>query len=292
MDFRAPVIEINRTPAAVFGTLRVVGFVEIYAVEFAQAVRVFAEVAGHPIHYHAYSVLVSGLDEVAEIVRFAVAARHCVIARRLIAPRIIQRVFGQRHELDVRVVHFHDVFNQLVGQLAVSQITSVLALPRARVHFVNQHGVRVGRMFLFELLPLAVLPIVAFKVVNPRRGLRTLLRPKAVGIIFQNVRTVRRKDCVFVEVALLESLNKNFPSFAVLQLNHSVDAIVPVVEVADDADGFCMRSPHREAHALFTVAFDEVCAEHFISAIVRALVEQIKTVLTEVGSFHEPAPSR
>jgi hypothetical protein len=46
---------------------------------------------------------VQPVDEVAQVVGAAEAARRRVVARDLIAPRAAERVLGQRQELDVGV---------------------------------------------------------------------------------------------------------------------------------------------------------------------------------------------
>ena len=59
-----------------------------------------------------------------------------------------------------------------------------------------------------------------------------------------------------------------------------VDAAVPAVEVADDADAIGVRRPHREVHAGRRPDGDAMRAELLERAVVRALAEQVQI---EVG---------
>ena len=70
------------------------------------------------------------VDEVAEVVRRAEAARRREEADDLVAPRAGERMLHHRHQLDVRVAHLAHVRHQRVGQLAVGQ--EPVALFRAR----------------------------------------------------------------------------------------------------------------------------------------------------------------
>ena len=59
------------------------------------------------------------VDKIAEVVRRSKAARHRIIASRLIAPRSIEGMFAERHELNVRIVHIGDVLDECIGKIAV-----------------------------------------------------------------------------------------------------------------------------------------------------------------------------
>ena len=148
-------------------------------------------------------------------------------------------MFRQRHELDMRVIHILDVSDELVCKGAVIEEFFFVPLPRTGVHFVNQHGVRVRRLTLLAVLPFAVLPIVIFKLVKTRGGVRTSFGIKTVRIRFEDIRPADlRLDRVFVVIADFEAFDKNFPRLSVLQANHTIDAMIPVVEIPDNADRF------------------------------------------------------
>ena len=114
--------------------------VERGAVEVRERPVVAREMPRHPVEDHADAGLVAGVDERAQVVGAAEAAGRREIAGGLVAPRFVERMLGDRHQLDVRVAHVGDVGHQLLGQLAIGVEAAVgMAAPRAGVHFVDAH---------------------------------------------------------------------------------------------------------------------------------------------------------
>ncbi len=101
---------------------RVGVLVEMGAVEVGEAVPVAREVRRHPVEDHADAVPVQDVDEVHEVLRRAVARGRREVAGRLVAPRAVERVLGDRQQLDVREAHVADVLGELVRDLAVGKV--------------------------------------------------------------------------------------------------------------------------------------------------------------------------
>ena len=108
-DLGPAVVEDLGAPVAVLAEPRVGMLVEMRAVEVAQAVRVVGEVGGDPVEDHAVAVPVHGVDEVGEVVGRAESRRRGEVADRLVAPAPVERVLGDRHQLDVREVRVVEV---------------------------------------------------------------------------------------------------------------------------------------------------------------------------------------
>jgi hypothetical protein len=51
---------------------------------------------------------------------------------------------------------------------------------------------------------------------------------------------------------------------------------VPVIELADDADGGGVGSPDGEVHAFLTVDFADMCTEFFVTFPVCSFAEQME----------------
>ena len=122
LHLRPPVVKIGRAPLAVLRARLVVGLVEVLTVKPAKPLFVLAKMPRNPIHDDADAVLMRSVDEIAEIVRRAVAARHGEIARRLIAPRAVVWMLAERHEFDVCVVHILDIADQLIRHLTIGEV--------------------------------------------------------------------------------------------------------------------------------------------------------------------------
>ena len=130
-------------------------------------------------------MLVQGVDEVGEVVGRAEPRRRGEVADRLVAPASVERVLGDRHQLDVGEVGVLEVRDELVGELAVAEEAVAvldLPLPRAQVNLVDRDR-------LVEALPLGprgepllVVPGELGDVPDDRGRLGPQLRGEAVGI--------------------------------------------------------------------------------------------------------------
>ncbi len=221
------------------------------AVEIAQAVRIVGEVGGHPVEDHAVAVPVQGIDEVGEVVGRAEPRRRGEVADRLVAPAPVERMFGDRHQLDVGEVRVLEVRDKLVGQLAiVEERTAVVAasFPRAEVNLVD--GDR-----LVEALPLGargepflVVPGELGDVPDDRGGLGPQLGGEAVGVgLLDEVAVVAALDLVLVDLALAEIGDEDLPDPGGAAIAHGVPAAVPVIEVADHAHALRHWGPRRRS---------------------------------------------
>ena len=69
-----------------FAHSRIGVFIQRFAVEVCQTVRVFGEVRRHPVEDDADIVLMQVVNQVHEFLRFAIAAGRCIVAGDLISP--------------------------------------------------------------------------------------------------------------------------------------------------------------------------------------------------------------
>ena len=187
-DLVPAVVEDQRAPVRMFALPSVGVFVQRRAVKLRQAVFVLGEVGRDPIDQHADAVLVKVIDEVHEVVGFAVAAGRGEVTDRLVTPRSGERMLGHRHQFDVREVHPVAVLDQLMRQVAVVQPTvgPVAAFPpRPEVNLVDVHR-RVHRVALGPGgQPVAIVPGVRRKVGDDRRGPRRQFggEPDRIGLV-------------------------------------------------------------------------------------------------------------
>ena len=139
--FVAAVIEDRAVPVGVIALARIGMLVEVRAVETIQAVLVVRKMRRHPVENHADAVLVQHVDEVHEILRRAVTRRRREIAGRLVTPRAVERMLGDRHQLDVREAHALHVLDQRLRDAAIAEECVVgAAPPRAEMQLVDRHG--------------------------------------------------------------------------------------------------------------------------------------------------------
>ena len=116
---------------------------------------------------------------------------------------------------------------------------------------------------------------------DDRAGIRAKLGMERVGIGFERKKIpVRAKDFILVDRALGNFWQKEFPNAGGAARTHGVDAAVPVIHVANDADAFCGGSPYSEVCADHTSHGVKMRAKFFVGIVVAAFVKKVEI---EVG---------
>ncbi len=96
-------------PFLMLALARIGVFVEMGAIEVAQAMQIFRKVARNPVEDDTDAISVEIIDEVLEVLWRTVAAGGCKVACHLIAPGGIIGIFGNRHQFDVGKAQFFDI---------------------------------------------------------------------------------------------------------------------------------------------------------------------------------------
>ncbi|OIQ79884.1 hypothetical protein GALL_383660 [mine drainage metagenome] len=279
--FIAAVVEDQRAPVLMFAQARILVFVQGRAVEARQRPAVLGEMRRHPVQNHADAGLVAGIDKGAEIVRRAEAAGDAEIAGGLVAPGFIQRMLADRHQLDVGVAHFQGIGHQIGRQFAEIDETVVLsAFPRAGVEFVHVH--RLMQPVLAGTLPepCRVAPCIGGIGGDAGGSAGPDLEAEAVRVgLDHGVAAVAVADFELVQAAHGQFRDEHFPHAARAERAHGVDAAIPAVEVADDADALRVRRPQRKTNPGDAFALVGVGAQHVVGAQQPAFAEQMQVVL-------------
>ncbi len=253
--------------------------VEVGAIEVAQAVAVAREVRRHPVENHADAVLVQDVDEVHEVLRRPVARRGREVPGRLVAPRAVERVLGDRQQLDVGEPHVAHVLGELVRGLSIGQVARpVAAAPGTEMHLVDRDR-RVERVRRAARgHPFAVFPAVVERP-GARRGVGRHLGVEGERIgLFGLEPVVGGDDVEFVPVPARYARHEPFPdSRAVATRRQRMGVRIPRVELADHRDPPRVRRPDAEIGA----AVAELAPELLVEAPVRAFLEEIDVVVRE-----------
>ena len=282
-DLVPPIVEDQRAPVLVLALARVLVLVERRPVEAGQAVRVLGEVPRHPVEQHADPRPVARVDERPEVVRFAEAAGRREEADDLVAPRPGERVLHDRQQFDVREPQVVDVRHEPLGQLPVRQepLAVRAARPRTEVHLVGGHRpIEPAVLMPAFFHPLVVAPAETRRPGHDGGGARRQLEAHRVGVGFREHLAVLRPQLELVLLAGANPRDEDLPHAVRQQQAHRVDAPVPAVEVADDADAVGVGRPDREVDPGDRAAVRRVRAEFLVSAQLRALAQQVEI---EVG---------
>ncbi len=160
-NFVTAKIENMGAPVLMEALARIFMFKQGRAVKAGQCPAVLRKVRGYPVQNDADIGLVAGVDQMPQLVGRAESTGWCKVACALVAPRFIQRVFGNRHEFDVRVAHTLDVRHQIGCQFAVAVKSAIrMAFPGTGMHFVNIDGTMQPVPLASFLHPGVILPAV------------------------------------------------------------------------------------------------------------------------------------
>src|SRR5712664_511683 len=110
----------------------------------------------------------------------------------------------------------------------------------------------------------------------------TELGAKGIGVGFEGENVAARADdFIFVDSALVEFGNKDFPKTGRAASTHRMNAAVPTVEIAYDADPFCAWGPDGKMNAANAFESNHMGAELFVGVVVPSFAHEIQIKLTE-----------
>ncbi len=275
-DLAAAVVVDQRVPVHVPAFARVDVLVKRGAIEASEAMGIGGEMAGHPVDHHLDAELMRAIDEGAKLVGCAEAAVRGIEADRLVAPRPVERMLGDRHQLDVGEAHVAHVGQQVLGQLRIAEIAvGVAALPGAEMDLVDRDR------FVGHLRVAARRMDVGQRPDHRGRVRRALGGERVrVGLLGQHL-AVRAAHSELVERARVQAGHEELPDARAVAQAHRMTAMIPVVEVADQRDAARVGRPHREGDAVGIVDPPPVRAELLVGAMVRAFGQQIDVVVAE-----------
>ena len=275
----ASVVEDEALPIGM-ETLAGIGMlVEGGSVEVRQPHLVRGEVRGHPVEDDADPGLVQPIDQVHEVLRGAVPAGGREVARRLVAPRSIERVFHHGQELDVGEPEALQVFAERVGQLAiVERAVSFFRtpLPGPDVHLVDGDGRVEGAARAAFLHPLRIAPFVV-EVPDDRGGPRRRLRVDGERIRLVHPIAALPFDVELVLRALSDPLDESLPDAGLAARRQGVLVLVPGVPVADHVHHLRVGGPDGELGP----ARLQMRAQVLIQPEMGAFVEEVEIVVGE-----------
>src|SRR5690606_29857289 len=128
-----------------------------------------------------------------------------------------------------------------------------LASPRAEMHFIYRHRAVERLRLLAPRHPVRVSPLVS--EIGDDRGVgRAQFAGEGAGIaFFQPQAAILRAQRIAVDRAFGQAGNEDFPDATQAMTAHAVNAGIPVVERADDADLIGVGSPYGKADAAHAV---------------------------------------
>ena len=276
-DLVSTVVVNGGVPVGVEAAARVGVLVERTAVEPREPVRVGREMGGNPIEDDSEPGGMGAIDEAGETVRRAVAARRREQADRLIAPRLVERMLGDRQQLEMGEAEVGGVGDELVGEFVVSEEAIVgAAPPRTEMDLEDRH--RLASRFAlppaFEIVGVAPLEMRGVGDDRGGRGPHFGRVAERIGLERQQD-AVRAENLVFVDRAGAEAGNEHFPQAAVDALAHLRPPSIPAVEVADHRDAGRVGGPDGESDAVDAFVATELRAQAHIKLAVRALDQQV-----------------
>ena len=103
-----------------------------------QGIVIYGKVPWNPVHNDTNIIQVTFFDKVLKFLWRSISMFKGKVAHELVAPAESQRMGHERHELNVRVVHFDQIRNQLLLKLSHRIWTAVrITFPRSSMHFID-----------------------------------------------------------------------------------------------------------------------------------------------------------
>src|SRR5277367_96984 len=132
--------------------------------------------------------------------------------------------------------------------------------------------------------PSGILPLMFVNISDDGCIVRPLFSCESVRIGLQSPRTAdARSNFEFVDGALTETGDEDFPDAGFAAKAHWMDATVPEIEIADDADAQRVRRPYPEVDAANARHLADVRAQLFVFLVVRSFARKVKIVIGEQG---------
>src|SRR5256714_5080508 len=103
-----------------------------------------------------------------------------------------------------------------------------------------------------------------------------MLAEEAERVGIQQERAALRPDLELVMRAFAHSRQKQFPDAAAEETAHRIDAAIPAVEIADDADALCVRRPDGEIHAIGVADLAQMRAKLLVELKVISLGKKMQ----------------
>ena len=255
-----------------------------------QPVLVAREVRWDPVKDHADAGRMERVDERVEIVWRAESARRCEVSDRLVSPRRVERMLGDREQLDMGETHRRHVVRELRRLLAIGHPAGPIfrhTPPGSQVHFID------GNRGVMRVTPGAashpreIGPPEGRQIPDSGRAAWSELGRKSerVGLVGQTA-PVRGSETELVERAIRCCRHEAMPDTRVPTPRHRVGGSIPSVEVSDHRDRRRVGRDDGEVHAICTVDMTRMRTQLVIGLEVTALRQQVQVVVGQIRFGH------
>ena len=255
LDLRLAEIKDLRSPVRVFSLAWVRIFIARCPVKLRQPMGVLRKMSGHPVQNHANAVAVQVIHQIGEILRGPVPGCRRVVARYLIAPGAVKRMFRDPHQLDVRVACLQEIVGDGMRKIPVI-VESILMLTVRVAHPAPDMALIDGnrRLVLDKVIlpphPSSVRPFDRAKIRDDGSRPRAVLCLIRIRISLIQLSAILCVDQILVHLPRLCRLDKGLPDPGGLSLLHRNIAFIPAVELSNQRDSRRMRRPHSKVNAL------------------------------------------
>ena len=183
------------------------------------------------------------------------------------------------------IAHVLNIRYKLVGKVTVGiEVSVIMHFPRARMNLIDIDGRLINIRFPSLFQPRRVAPFIAVKLVILRSSSRSCFTVESIRVSLVNFSAVSGDDMILVVVIDINAGDKALPYASVVKLFHRSGVCIPVVEVSDDADALCMRSPDTERGEIF-FALCFMRAEVFVRLDVFPLIKEVQGDIIAVCLF-------
>ena len=288
LHLRPAVIVDQRVPVLMEALARVRVLIKGGAVKPAQPVGIGRKMRRHPIEDHPQPRRMGGIDQIAELMRGAVAHGWRIKAHRLIAPGAVKRMLRDWQQFDMGKAHVAHIGDKFTGGFLVGDRAIALAIvppPGAQMHLINGDRRLHAMPRRAALHPVAIGPAIARDIAHDAGGVRAMLRPETNGIGLQRQqRPIRIDDFILIGHAFADIGQENLPYAGGTTGAHHIAPPVPIIERTHYGDAPRIGGPNSEMGAHHAFMLHHMGAEDVPKPAMGALVEQVFVQFAQNGA--------
>src|SRR3990172_6619613 len=291
----ASVVEDEAAPVLMETLARIGVLEQMGSIEETEAVLIGGEVRRDPVQKDADPVLMEQIDQVHQILRRSVAAGGREVSGGLITPRTVERMFGERQELDVGEAHLLYVLRQPRCNLSIAErAIAILGYtpPGPQMDLIDTHGGLQGVAASPGVHPVFVAPLVV-KVPDHQSGARRrfVMECKRVGLVGP-IAAMSRGDVILVDGAFSRTRYETLPDSRSVARAEGMGGVIPAVEITNHVHRSGVGSPDGEVGSLLSLRLVKTRAQFFVETKVVSFVEEVNVVVAQVRlcRFRQRAP--
>ena len=236
----------------------------------------------HPIKDYAYSLFMTGVNKVHQILRQAVSWCCGKVSGNLIAPRAVVRIFHNRQHFDMSIAHFLNIRYKLLCHFSVcKEVAVIMHLPRAHMDLININRLFQNILSALVGLPICVVPFVTTKLIHLWARARSCFLMNCIRVCLHQGFARLCFYCILIAIININIINNSFP-YSRCNRKALVCLCVPGIEITYNRNSLSVRCPYSKGNP---TVIKNMISEKFIWLVVCSVMKKIHRKLVFLFNF-------